>query len=94
MMAAAFKKYHIGVVLGTPTKGWGTVERVFPLENQFDPSQKYSMFLVHSVTLREDNQPIEGRGVEPDININSDWQKQLFIYFRNQELAQAIASLY
>ncbi len=95
MMAASFKKYHTGVVIGTPTKGWGSVERVFPLENQFDPSQKYSMFLVHSVTLREDNQPIEGRGVEPDININSaNWQEQLFSYFRNQDLTVAISSLY
>lgn len=94
MMAASLKKYHVGVVVGVPTKGWGTVERVFPLDNQIDPIQKYSMFLVHSITVREDNQPIEGRGVEPDININSaDWQKELFTYFRNQELVQAISSL-
>lgn len=93
MMAASFKKYHTGVVLGTPTKGWGTVEKVFPLENQFDPDQKYSMFLVHSVTLREDNQPIEGRGIEPDINIKAeDWENQLYKYFRNSQLIEAVKS--
>lgn len=94
MMAASFKKYHIGVVLGTNTKGWGTVERVFPLDNQFEQGQKYSLFLVHSVTLREDNQPIEGRGVEPDININaSDWEQKLYQYFRNPDLNSAVKQI-
>lgn len=95
MMAASFKKYHIGLVLGVPTKGWGTVERVFPLDNQFDKDNKYSIFLVHSITLRDDNQPIEGRGVDPDINIKSgNWQQDVFSYFRNQNLIDAISSLY
>ncbi len=94
MMAASFKKYHIGVILGVPTKGWGTVEKVFPLENQINPNEKYSMFLVHSVTLRDDNQPIEGRGVEPDINTNDpNWEEQLFSYYRNRDLIQAIRSV-
>lgn len=94
MMAASFKKYHVGLVLGIPTKGWGTVERVFPIDNQFDKANKYSLFLVHSITLRDDNQPIEGRGVDPDINIKSaDWQQQLFSYFRNQGLVEAVKSI-
>lgn len=91
MMAASFKKYHIGLVLGVPTKGWGTVERVFQLDNQFDKDNKYSIFLVHSITLRDDNLPIEGRGVDPDINItNPAWQQQLFEYFRNSQLSDAL----
>jgi len=90
-MAASLKKYHTGVVVGMPTKGWGTVERVFPLQTQIDPAEKYSVFLVHSITLRDDNLPIEGRGVEPDININAaNWQNQLFSYFRNPELTLAV----
>lgn len=94
MMAASLKKYHVGVVLGVPTKGWGTVERVFPLDNQISKEEKYSMFLVHSITLRDDNLPIEGRGVKPDINImDSNWQQQLYSYFRNQELIDAILSI-
>ena len=94
MMAASLKKYHIGLLLGTPTRGWGTVERVFPLDNQINQSEKYSMFLVHSITLRDDNQPIEGRGVEPNINVNDNtWQEQLFSYFRNQDLIQAVKSI-
>lgn len=94
LMAAAFKKYHTGVVLGIPTKGWGTVEKVFQIENQFSKLQKYSLFLVHSITLRDDNQPIEGRGVDPDVNIKSlDWEQQLYSYFRNQELIDAVKSI-
>ena len=90
MLTASFKKYHVGVVVGTKTKGWGTVEKVFPLSNQINPSEKYSMFLVHSITLRDDNAPIEGRGVEPDVNIENDgWDQQLFLYFRNPQLVEA-----
>lgn len=94
MMAASMKKYHIGVVVGVPTKGWGTVERVFPLDNQVSQDEKYSMFLVHSITLRDDNQPIEGRGVEPDINIkDANWNSQLMQYFSNPSLVQAVRSV-
>ncbi|MBI2330290.1 hypothetical protein HYU94_02790 [Candidatus Daviesbacteria bacterium] len=94
MMAASLKKYHVGVVLGVPTKGWGTVERVFPLDNQIDPKQKYSLFLVHSITLRDDNLPIEGRGVEPDININDPaWQSKLLEYFNNPKLIDAVKDI-
>ncbi len=95
IIASSFKKYRIGVVIGIPTKGWGTVERVFPIDNQFDKTNKYSLFLVHSITLRDDNQPIEGRGVDPDINIKTpNWESELFSYFRNQELIEAVKSLY
>lgn len=94
MMAAALKKYRVGVVVGVPTKGWGTVERVFPLENQISDTEKYSIFLVHSITLQDDNQPIEGRGVEPNINItNPNWEQQLFSYFRNNQLTEAVKSV-
>lgn len=94
MMAASMKKYHIGVVVGVPTKGWGSVERVFKLDNQMSEREKYSIFLVHSITLRDDNQPIEGRGVDPDVNVKSpDWEQQLFSYFKNQPLIEAIKSI-
>jgi len=80
--------------LGVPTKGWGTVEKVIPLDNQIEESEKYSLFLVHSITLRDDNQPIEGRGVEPDINIQSaGWEKQLLEYFRYPELLAAVKNV-
>lgn len=94
MMAASLKKYHVGVVMGVPTKGWGTVERVFPLENQISQKEKYSIFLVHSITMRDDNLPIEGRGVEPDIKITDpNWASQLLSYFNNPTLIEAIKSV-
>ncbi len=91
IMAASFKKYHLGVVVGTKTHGWGTVERVFPLDNQISKTEKYSLFLVHSITLRDDNQPIEGRGVDPDISLkDSDWERKLSSYFGNSQLVMAV----
>lgn len=94
LLASALKKYHFGVVVGEASKGWGTVEKVFPITNQIDPTEKLSLFLVHSITIRDDGQPIEGRGVEPDISITDpDWEGKLFDYFRNPDLIQAIKTL-
>lgn len=94
LMAASLKRYRFGVLVGTPTKGWGTVEKVFQLENQIDEGEKYSIFLVHSITLRDDNQPIEGRGVEPDINIKDpNWEEKLTNHFRYPELTSSLKSI-
>ena len=94
MMAASLKKYHAGVIVGVPTKGWGTVERVFPLDNQISQKEKYSIFLVHSITLRDDNLPIEGRGVEPDINIKDpNWPQKLLQYFNNPAIIAAVKDI-
>jgi len=91
VMAATLKKYNVGVLVGTTTKGWGTVEKVFELQNQIDDSEKYSVFLVHSLTLREDGQPIEGLGIEPNINItNKGWEKELYSRFGSQILINAV----
>ncbi len=91
VMAAAFKRYNVGIVVGTQTKGWGTVEKVFPIDQQIDPGEKYSIMLVHSLTLRDDNQPIEGKGVDPTISTTDpNWGKQLFEYFNYQPLVDAV----
>jgi len=91
VMAAVLKKFNVGILVGTPTKGWGTVEKVFPLENQLDQNEKYSVFLAHSLTLDEAGQPIEGRGIQPLINLESpNWEKQLFAYFHYPELIEAV----
>ena len=94
MMAASLKKYHMGVLVGMSTKGWWTVERVFPLETQISQKEKYSIFLVHSITLRDDNLPIEGRGVEPDINIKDpNWSEQLLVYFNSPVLVDSVEEI-
>lgn len=94
LMASSLKRYHMGIVVGVPTKGWGTVERIFPLEHQIDPQEKYSVFLVHRITLRDDNQPIEGRGVEPNVNIKDlDWENQLESFVRYPQLVSAVKQI-
>ena len=94
VMAATLKKYNVGVIVGTNTKGWGTVEKVFELQNQIDKSEKYSVFLAHSLTLREDGKPIEGVGVEPGINITSkDWEKELYSRFGSQTLVDVLKEI-
>lgn len=91
VMAAALKKYNVGILLGTTTRGWGTVEKVFSLDTQLDPDEKYSLFLVHSLTLRDDNQPIEEKGVDPLIDITKpDWEDQLNSYFNYPKLTAII----
>lgn len=94
IMASVLKKYNVGVLVGKKTKGWGTIEKVFPLKTQLNGEEKYSLFLVHSLTLREDGQPIEGNGVLPVIDIEKeDWQKKLTQYYNSPDLNRAVAQL-
>jgi hypothetical protein len=94
VIAAALKRFNIAHVIGTPTRGWGTVENTFPLATEIDPNEKYTLLLVHSLTLREDNQPIESRGVDPDIDIKDvNWKVQLSSYFRSASLIEAVRTV-
>lgn len=91
LITAAFKRFKLAHVVGTKTKGWGTVENTFPIDTRIDPAEKYSVLLVHSLTLRDDNQPIEERGVDPDIYTDKkNWQDELSKYFRMPDLISAI----
>lgn len=91
VFSAVLKKYNVGVLVGDRTKGWGTVERVFKINHQIKPDEEFSIFLVHSLTLRDDNLPIEGRGVEPHINIKDpEWKSELFKYFNSEELVKVV----
>lgn len=95
VMATTLKKYNVGILVGTKTKGWGTAEKLYKIENRISSDEKYSLFLVNSLTLREDYQPIEGNGIDPTININdSDWKKQLLAYFNDNNLIQAVEEIW
>lgn len=95
VMAGTLKKFNVGILVGSPTRGWGTIERVFPLKTVLDPKQSFSAFLVHTLTLADDNQPIEGRGVIPQINIsNKNWQTELNAYYNDPGLAAEVKSLF
>lgn len=91
VMAATLKKYNVGILVGVATRGWGTVENTFTMEQEIDPGEKYSLFLVHSLTLRDDGQPIEGKGVDPVVDVNQvGWENQLDAYFNQPELIEAV----
>ncbi len=91
LMASVLKKYNVGVLVGRKTKGWGTVERVFPLTTKIADDETYSVFLVHTLTLREDGLPIEGNGIEPNISFDDkNWKKELLERFNSQSLVEAI----
>lgn len=94
LMTASIKHFNLGHVVGTKTRGWGTIENTFPLETAIDPSQKYSLLLVHSITLRDDGQPIEGRGVDPDVDITqSDWKNKLPQFFRSSSIISTLSDI-
>jgi C-terminal processing protease CtpA/Prc len=94
VMAGVLKKYNVGLVVGKTTRGWGTVERVVPMETIIDEKEKFSLFLVHRVTLRDDGQPIEGRGVDPTIFITDpNWKKEFLSYYNNPELVEEVGKL-
>jgi len=95
VMLAALKKYNVGVFVGTKTKGWGTIEKVYEIDHQIDPNEKFSIFLVNHLTLRDDNQPIEEAGVEPTIDVNDPkWENKLFDYFNSNELVKAVKEVW
>ena len=89
-----FKKFNLARVVGETTRGWGTVENTYPLTTVIDPSETYSLLLVNSLTLRDDNLPIEGRGVDPDVNVkNLNWKNELGRIFRNTSLIKAVTEM-
>lgn len=93
-MTASLKKYNVGVVMGVPTRGWGTVERVMPLKATF-ADQQFSLLLVETLTLRDDGIPIEGSGIIPDIDIRSKtWKADLLGYFNQPSLVSAVDQLW
>jgi hypothetical protein len=95
VMVASLKKYNVGVFVGTKTKGWGTIEKVYEVDHQIDETENYSIFLVNHLTLRDDNQPIEGTGVEPVIDVNDpEWESKLFEYFNSNELVKAVKEIW
>jgi hypothetical protein len=95
VMASTLKKYNVGVVIGTKTRGHGTIERIIPMETQLSETEKFSIFLVENLTVGDYGQPIEDKGVQPAIDIQSeDWKAQLNSYFNFQPLVEAVEELW
>ncbi len=94
IMTATLKRFNKAIVVGKTTRGWGTIENTFPIETTIDPAEKYSLFLVHRITLRDDSQPIEGRGVDPHVDTTkSDWKNTLSDYVTYQPLFEAVKNI-
>src|SRR3989344_2008988 len=93
--ATALKKYRFGVLVGTPTKGHGTIEELFPVKSDIGDGKTYSVLLVQSITLRADSLPIESRGEDPNININDkDWREQLLSYYNSEALIKVVSEVW
>jgi hypothetical protein len=91
VITAALKRFHLAHSVGGTTRGWGSVENTYPLSTTIDPTETYTMLLVNSLTLRDDNQPIESRGVDPDVAISDPaWRTELVKYFRSSSLIEAL----
>ncbi len=91
LTAAVFKRLKLATIIGSTTRGWGTVENTFPLTTVIDENEKYSLYLVHSLTLRDDNSPIEGRGVTPDVDVkDKNFKEEVRAKLRNSSLITAI----
>ncbi len=93
LTTAAFERYHLATVVGTTTRGWGTVENTYPLATPL-LGKTYTLLLVNSITLRPDNQPIQGRGVDPDVDTSkTGWQTMLPSYFRSTSIIAALKKI-
>lgn len=93
LFASVLKKYNKATIVGTHSKGWGTIENTFPLATSLG-GDKYTLFLVHSITIRDDGEPIEGRGVDPDIDIGvKNWQKTAKDRFEDTKLVSLLTNL-
>ena len=91
LTTASMKRLHLAHVVGATTRGWGSVENTYPLKNSFEASTTYTLLLVNSLTLRDDNQPVEGNGVIPDILISdSAWKNKLSSVFRSASLIETV----
>lgn len=94
LVASVLKNYNVGTIVGETTRGWGTIERTFPLEPRISSTTKHYAFLVHSLTLKGNGQPIQGNGVQPDVSLSSDnWQDTLHTYIPSRSLVDAVADI-
>jgi hypothetical protein len=91
VFAAAMKRFHLATVVGTTTRGWGSVENTYPISTQLSTSTRYALLLVNSLTVNDTGQPIEGNGVAPDVDTSTPgWEAKLPQHFRSQGLISAV----
>lgn len=91
LTAASMRRFNLAHIVGTRTRGWGSVENTYPLTTQIDPDTAYALFLVNSLTLGDTGEPIEQNGVTPDVDTSkAGWQGELGSYFYSPSLIKAL----
>ncbi|HTR18832.1 MAG TPA: S41 family peptidase [Candidatus Paceibacterota bacterium] len=91
LAASALKHDRLAFVVGSTTRGWGSVEAVIPLQTSIDPNETYALELVEYLTVRYDGLPIEGNGVAPDVDTSKpDWTSSLSNYFTSPSMISAL----
>jgi C-terminal processing protease CtpA/Prc len=92
LLTATLKRFKIAYSVGTKTRGWGSVENTYPINTVIDPKEKYALLLVNSLTLRDDNQPIEMNGVLPNVDTGTaNWKAELPNYFNSANLVKVLS---
>ncbi len=91
LTSSSLRRFRFGYIVGTKSRGWGTVEKEFALKTVIDPKETYALLLVIDLTLGGDQQPIEQNGVKPDVDTSAPgWQNNLSTYFHSSSLIQAL----
>lgn len=94
VVAGMFEKHQLGVLVGERTAGWGTVENTYPMETRIEEDTNYSLFLVHSLTLQNNDMPIQGIGVEPTVNVTkSGWETKLQKALQGEDLSAVLRDI-
>jgi C-terminal processing protease CtpA/Prc len=92
--ASVFKQHHLATIIGENSAGWGTVENTFPMQTIVDASTTYTLFLVHSLVLRYDDLPVDGRGIVPDIDVTKPgWDKVITEKFSEATLVDTLRGI-
>jgi len=91
LTTATLKRLRLAKVVGTRTRGWGSVENTYPLKTIIDPSTSYALLLVNSLTLRDDQEPVEQNGVLPNVDTSvPGWRAKLSDFFDSPSLLAAL----
>jgi hypothetical protein len=93
LTTASLKRYKLATVVGTTTRGWGSVENTYPLTTVIDPNTTYALLLVNSLTLRDDEQPIEQNGVVPNISTTDKNWKGALVQTLPSDLASVVSQM-
>jgi len=96
LLAGALQKFKVGILVGAKTYGWGTVEneQPFPIADQFDFNQVYSVHLVTALTVVQGQQPIQDNGVLPDIDVGGKtWPAKLTAAIGDPQITQTVKTL-